>query len=1385
MTKRVLIVGHFGFGNVGDDAILCSMVAHLREYRPSLQITVATGTPETTASTLGVETILWSDARAVFETVAEADLVIIGGGGIFHDYMGLSLDGFLTDNHWGVSFFAGPAVMAMLCQKPVMLYAVGVGPLFSDHARQLTRIACDCAAAITVRDNASKRILESIGVDGDRIQVTADPAFGLPQTQEQTLASSDPTASHPRIAVALRPWRIGTDQSFWEREVAAGMDHFVRHHGGSLIFVPFELPNTGAEDDLAVARRVQSHMKESAEVSFVEELQSPQHAMAILAECDLVVGMRLHSLILGMLAQVPVVALSYDTKVDQVMELAGMQDFILDIRSVEGVELAARMQAAVVAQRVLLIVGLAAQSRLNSAIAMEVLDKAEPRPMLPLPVANLIARGLQAQLRDTYDLRREVRRLHQVVEFHHAAHSESSTEAHRLAVKIAELEAAAEAAEREKSGFLSRANDLTAALKEAKDQKDALEAENEKLRRARDRLGQLERDNALPCAEHVVAAKQSAVSISARELAVRLSEAERRRLRLIERLDQFAGRLASDLRLFRAQRAWKVMLAIRKGYTLYTRSGTLAFLRWITRLPFAGPGRLDECDLIFPELITYLPENLNESLTPGMPVPSVVNKLSDLIPVRKYAVIILAIFDFDFRFQRPQQLAAQFARDDHPVFWVSPARFLHRSAERSYEAVALRDNLWEIRLRGTSPDLYQGRSTQDETDSLVLALTDLYNDFQIAESCVLIQFPYWRQLGLALRDAFGAIVVYDCMDDWQNWTAEPRIGEFSLSEERKLVTECDVLVASSEEFRRRYKSRGIEPVLARNGADIAFFSDPPKNSLLSDCPKPIIGYYGAIANWFDIELLIRVASSRPGYSFVLVGQVHQIDVSGLAGLPNVHLLGEKHYRQIPAYLANFDVCLIPFKLTALTRGVDPVKLYEYLSQGKPVVATPLEELPTDHDLLYTAAEPAEFCRKIDLALNNRATPALVEQRLAFARANTWALRVRDIDRAIVARFPLVSILIVTHNCEEFVEPCMDSVVRNTSWPNYEVILVDNASTDRTKEMIRPYAGSDHRIRAIFQDQNTGFAEANNLAAGQSHGEYIVFLNPDTIVTPGWLGRMVRHCQLDPEVGAVAAVTNFSGNETKIQFRYSNVLEMQRFALELAATKANQSTEIEMAALYCVLVPRHVWLKVGELDPKFGAGMFEDDDFSLRIRRAGYRIVAAENCFIHHFGNGSFGKVAPQRVMQIFEENRRYFETKWKTSWKPHKLRPAVRPPAQEPRFGPVDFLRTWKDQAASVRETLDLVRLHPASTKVGIGFNIQGDGTSALAVDCANATPDTVIVMGTTILRTSYGSSSFLTGGVPPELYSVAGLQSVYLLNAFGESSPIAFEVIAPDVSTK
>ena len=1224
--RTIFLVGYYGFGNAGDEAILAGILEQFRALRSDLRLVVASGDPASTAAAHHVEAVAWNDIAAVLQAVQAADLVVIGGGGLFHDYWGLDPDTFLTGRHWGVVYYAGPAVLATLFRKPTMLYAVGVGPLLSEHGVLFTRLAFQSATAITVRDQASRALLESMGIPADSIRVTTDPGFLFRPAVSSSLAEAVPAEfelRRPVLAVAPRPWNLGVHPDFLERELAAALDLFLKRTNGTVVLVPFQDLAGERENDRATANRILEHMRLRERAAVTAGPASADQVYCRIRDCDLVLGMRLHALIFAATAGVPFVALSYDPKVDEFSRRLDAGRFSLDVKNVEAATLAQRLTEAL-EQRARFAAGLSrAAEELrqgaidNISIAMNLLD-ALPAEGGPRKAAFSVLRS-QA-------IERENRELHR---------------------QLAEAGEQGRALEDARAALQARANEMGAELGRGAEYARALESSCENYAR-------------------------------------RLNAAEQSRAAMVAELDRYRALLQSQLEVYRSQRAWKVMLVFRKAYTLLVRRSKFAFLRWALGLPFGHVGRLEDDELTFPDIAGYIPDTFRRSWveeiqgqaqagirprTDKLPGPS--SQAGMPVPQgNRFDAVILAIIDFDFRFQRPQQVAAEFARQGHRVFWISPTRFLPANHPRPYEVLPLRENLWEVHLRSRQPDIYMGDLGAADIEAMSGALAELFSDWGVAAHAVLAQLPFWRGLALRLREAHGSKVVYDCMDDWETFQ---NMGTFNIAEEKQLVRETDVLVVTGAELEKKFEAQGLRPVLARNGADYAFFAKATPNHLLDGMPRPVIGYFGAIADWIDLDLVYEVARRRPQYSFVLIGQVFGRDVSALESLGNVRLLGNKPYTDIPAYLHGFDACLIPFLLNQVTKATDPVKLYEYFSLGKPVVATDMKELGQCGDLIYIGQDAEGFAAKVDLAVAEKSSD-LVQRRIEFAKANTWGSRVDQIDGAVRETFPLVSILIITYNSASFVRPCLDSLLENTSWPRYEVILVDNASSDQSAALVQEYAERDSRLRLIRVDQNLGFAGGNNRAAHEAHGDYLIFLNIDTMVTGGWIGRLVRHFERDLSMGLLCPVTNFAGNEVKINVNYSCRREMDQFARRLAAEKSGEHIEIPVAPLYCAMMPRNVWDRVGEMDTRYGIGMFEDDDLSLRVHQAGFKIATAEDCFIHHFGQGSFAKLDSDAYNRLFDANRRKFEEKWKQPWVVHRTRPGVKPPLEERRFDPASFV---------------------------------------------------------------------------------------------------------------
>ena len=360
----------------------------------------------------------------------------------------------------------------------------------------------------------------------------------------------------------------------------------------------------------------------------------------------------------------------------------------------------------------------------------------------------------------------------------------------------------------------------------------------------------------------------------------------------------------------------------------------------------------------------------------------------------RHDVVCLPIIDWDFRYQRPQQLMAQFADAGHRVFYVS---IVFRTSGAPFVVTEKRSNVWEVSLRAEERNVYTEVLDGAATDSFFASLDAMRRELGIGPAATVVDLPFWWPLARRAREEFGWPVIYDCMDHHAGFTV---IRPEMLAQEGDLMSGADLVVVSSPilEAEARRHARGV--LLLRNAGEYEHFAVPVK-------PRgepPVIGYYGALEDWFDADLVADVAERNPGWRFVLVGRPVSVDVSRLARLPNVEMPGEQPYPLIPGWLHQFDVALVPFRRTPLTEATNPVKAYEMLAAGKPIVSVPIPEMVALGPLVRLASTAEEFERAIADAL--RPEPAdVIEARRAFAREHTWAKRFERLAPAVRATFP--------------------------------------------------------------------------------------------------------------------------------------------------------------------------------------------------------------------------------------------------------------------------------------------------------------------------------------------------------------------------------------------
>jgi polysaccharide pyruvyl transferase CsaB len=285
---RVVISGYYGFGNLGDEAVLAAMVAALRDRLPQAHVVVVSGRPTLTRLLHGVASVPRTGA---LRALVGADLVISGGGGLVQD----------VTSARSALYYLTLLGVATLLARATMVYAQGIGPLRRWWLRKLAQSVVNRVTVVTVRDEDSRRFLQEIAVRRP-VQVVADPAFALdpvPVTQIRDLIGARRPA---RIGVALRPWQ---DNRYLE-PLLQGLHAACVDIGAEIVALAFH-----PQRDLGVC----AHAARAIGGQVIAGL-SPGEMMAVTGTLDLMVGMRLHALVYAVARGIPLVGLSYDPKID-------------------------------------------------------------------------------------------------------------------------------------------------------------------------------------------------------------------------------------------------------------------------------------------------------------------------------------------------------------------------------------------------------------------------------------------------------------------------------------------------------------------------------------------------------------------------------------------------------------------------------------------------------------------------------------------------------------------------------------------------------------------------------------------------------------------------------------------------------------------------------------------------------------------------------------------------------------------------------------------------------------------------------------------------------------------------------------------------------------
>ncbi|MGE5543880.1 MAG: glycosyltransferase [Bacillota bacterium] len=328
-----------------------------------------------------------------------------------------------------------------------------------------------------------------------------------------------------------------------------------------------------------------------------------------------------------------------------------------------------------------------------------------------------------------------------------------------------------------------------------------------------------------------------------------------------------------------------------------------------------------------------------------------------------YTILYPPTIDFDWLIQRPQQLMQAFASLGAKVFYMNPGT--HTPHKRGVTRIS--NNL--MVLNKVDPKVYMKQRPI----------------FYFSSPAHVDMIPRYNPV----------LVVFDYLD-------EPAEEFVSLAPYlRRALTSADLVVASSERLYRDSLTVNPNTILVPNGCNFDHFNRAQHRNLpvpddVKHLKPPIVGYHGAIATWLNFGLIARVADSLPHGHVVMVGPFY--NVTSVPQRPNLHWLGYKSFDLLPNYTQLFDAAFIPFRVSQMTESVNPIKMWEYMAAGTPVVTTALPEAQGLQEIYYSSNDD-EFIANIRQALNEDPTK-FRQARISLAQRNTWLAKAQQILQAI-------------------------------------------------------------------------------------------------------------------------------------------------------------------------------------------------------------------------------------------------------------------------------------------------------------------------------------------------------------------------------------------------
>lgn len=300
-NKRILISGYYGFNNSGDDAILKAIVTDLKRLDNSIEITALSNNPSATEQVYGIHAVNRFNTKEVIEAIKNCNLLISGGGSLLQD---------VTSTR-SLLYYIALMKLGKVCNKPIMVYANGIGPINKKINRIITRNILNKVDFITLRDRDSEEFVKELKVKNKNIRVTADPVFTLEASDDslvdEIFVKEGVPLDKPLVGVSIRNW---TNEEKLIDTLSDAIEYIISNYDANVVLVPMHYP-----EDLPISMKLLDKVN-NKRCTVISDRYSVEDIMAIIKRFEMIIAMRLHSLIYAATQNVPMVGIAYDPKIE-------------------------------------------------------------------------------------------------------------------------------------------------------------------------------------------------------------------------------------------------------------------------------------------------------------------------------------------------------------------------------------------------------------------------------------------------------------------------------------------------------------------------------------------------------------------------------------------------------------------------------------------------------------------------------------------------------------------------------------------------------------------------------------------------------------------------------------------------------------------------------------------------------------------------------------------------------------------------------------------------------------------------------------------------------------------------------------------------------------